>query len=202
MDDAGVADAFYTVLSIGIVLVAALAVSGVVLSATAGQGMDAGARLADYGAPGGLKPGIYSFYYAVDGPQSDPGSGDPDDIVLRRLASEGTDAAIAFNASTAPPATPETMGAVIWSGFLYAPADGDYELELSGAGAAWLWVDGRMAADNGFSDTARKKELTLELSKGHHAIKVKYFYPELSASSCTLSWKQSGRMVPLGPLYR
>ncbi len=201
MDDSGVADAFYTVLSIGIVLVAALAVSTVVLSATAGQGKDAGALLADYGARGGLKPGLYSFYYAVDGPQSDYTSGDPSDIVLKRLVSEGTDAAIAFNASTAPPAAPDTMGAVIWSGFLYAPEDGDYELELDSAGAAWLWVDGHMVADNGFSGTARQKEFTLKLSKGYHALKAKYFYPGLSSSSCTLSWRKGGRMVPLGSLY-
>lgn len=75
MDDSGVADAFYTVLSIGIVLVAALAVSGVVLSATAGQGKDAGARLADYGE--GREKGLYSFYYAVDEARSDYASGDP-----------------------------------------------------------------------------------------------------------------------------
>jgi hypothetical protein len=197
MDDWGVADAFYTVLSIGIVLVAALAVSGVVLSATAGQGRDA---MPAYS--GGTREGLYSFYYAVDEAKSDYLSGDPGDIVLRRLASEGTEKAIAFNASTAPPSAPGTAGAVIWSGSLYVPADGDYELELSSLGLAWLWVDGSMVADNPFSDTVVSKELTLQLSKGYHPLKAKYFYAELSSASCSLCWKQGGQMVPVSPLYR
>jgi hypothetical protein len=199
MDDSGVADAFYTVLSIGIVLVAALAVSGVVLSSIE-QGRDVDAGIADFG--GGMKGGLYSFYYAVDGPRSDYLSGDPDDIVLERLAQEGADKAIAFNASTAPPAAPDTMGAVIWSGFLYAPDDGDYELELSGRGAAWLWVDGSMVGGNNFFDTAWSKGLALKLSKGYHAFKAKYFYPELRSASCSLSWMQGGRMVPMSSFYR
>jgi hypothetical protein len=201
MDDSGVADAFYTVLSIGIVLVAALAVSGVVLSATVGQGKDADARLADFGA-GGMKEGLYSFYYAVDTSRSDYLSGDPDDIVLKRLASEGADKAIAFNASTAPPSAPGTMGALIWSGFLYVPADDNCEFELSSPGAAWLWVDGSMVAGNHFSDKVQSKKLALKLSKGYHAFKAKYFYPELRSASCSLSWKQGGRMVPVMSFYR
>ncbi len=198
MDDTGIADAFYTVLSIGIVLVAALAVSGVVLSSVE-QGRGAADRLA---GQGGVKPGLYSFYYAVDGPRSDLKSGDASDIVLKRLACEGVDGAIAFNASAAPPAAPLAMGAVIWSGYLYAPSDGDYMLRLSGNGAAWLWVDGDMAAGGRFSENGRPKELELKLSKGRHAFKAKYVYQDLSSASCSLSWKQGRDFVPVRPFYR
>jgi hypothetical protein len=197
MDDSGVADAFYTVLSIGIVLVAALAVSGVVLSATAGQGGDA---MPDYS--GGTREGIYSFYYAVDSAKSDYLSGDPGDIVLRRLASEGTENAIAINASTASPSAPDTDGAVIWSGFLYVPADGNYELELSSLGQAWLWVDGGIVAANRLPVARQVTPVTLQLTKGYHPLKAKYFYPELSSASCSLCWKQGGHIVPVSPLYR
>jgi len=60
MDDSGVADAFYTVLSIGIVLVAAIAVSAVVLSTTTRQGGDAAAQIAGYGEQG-LSKGLIAF---------------------------------------------------------------------------------------------------------------------------------------------
>ncbi len=201
MDDMGVADAFYTVLSVGIVLIAALAVSSVVLSTTAGQGKEAAAQLGDFGA-GGMKQGLYSFYYAVDEARSDYMSGDPGDIVLARLASEGADEAIDFNAGTAPPSAPGTMGTVIWSGYLYVPKDGTYELELASTGAAWVWVDGSMVAENHYTRTAPSKNFTLELARGHHAFKAKYFYPELGTASCSLSWKQGGGMHAVGTFYR
>jgi len=129
-------------------------------------------------------------------------SGGPDDIVLKRLASEGTEEAIAFNASAAPLSAPRTSGAVIWSGYLYVPADVNCEFELSSLGAAWLWVDGSMVASNHFSDMVRSQKLALKLSKGYHAFKAKYFYPELSSASCSLSWKQGGRMVTVSSFYR
>jgi hypothetical protein len=200
MDDSGVADAFYTVLSIGIVLVAALAVSGVVLSATVGQGKDADARLANFGA-GGMKKGLYSFYYTVDGSRGIYLSGDPDDVVPKRLAREGTDDSLAFNASTAP-AAPGTMGAVLWSGYVYVPSNGSYAFELSSAGQAWLWVDGNFVAANRLPIVRQVKPFTLQLSKGYHPFKAKYFYPELRSASCSLSWKQGGRMVPVRSFYR
>ncbi|HTX44386.1 MAG TPA: PA14 domain-containing protein [Methanocella sp.] len=195
MDDSGVADAFYTVLSIGIVLVAALAVSGVVLSSVE-QGRDPG--LADLG---GMEKGLYSFYYAVDGPRSDYLSGDPDDIVPERLSREGADEAVAFNASVAPSA-PGAMAAVLWSGFLYVPSDGAYELQLSSAGQAWVWVDGVIVAANRDPAVVQVSPFTLQLSRGYHPFKAKYFYPELRLASCSLSWKQGGRMVTVGSFYR
>lgn len=201
MDDSGVADAFYTVLSIGIVLVAALAVSGVVLSATMGQGKDADARLADFGA-GGMKKGLYSFFYAVDGANSDYLSGDPDDVVLRRLSLEEVDGAIAFNASTAPPSAPGTMGAVIWSGYVYVPLDGSYTFELRSTGGSWLWVDGCIVAENRLPLAPQVKTFILYLTKGYHPLKAKYFYPEQRLASCSLSWQQGGRMVPVSSFYR
>ncbi len=201
MDNTGIADAFYTVLSVGIVLVAALAVSSVVLSATAGQGKEAGERLADFGA-GGMKPGLYSFYYTVDDARSNHTSGDPADIVPGRLASEGTDDTVNFNAGTTPPSAPGTMGAVIWSGYLYAPEGGVYEFELSSVGPAWGGVDGSLVAGSGFSEAPRSERFALELPKGNHAFKAKYFYPELSAASCSLSWKQGEGVETVGSFYR
>lgn len=198
MDDSGVADAFYTVLSIGIVLVAALAVSGVVLSATVEQGKDA--RIADFVA-GGMKEGLYSFYYTVDIPRSDYLSGDPDDIVLKRLALEGTVDSLAFNAHTAPSA-PGMMGAVLWSGYVYVPSEGSYAFELGSTGQAWLWVDGNIVAANRYPIARQVKPFTLQLSKGYHPFKAKYFYPELRSASCSLSWDQGGRMVPVSSFYR
>ena len=77
-DDRGIADAFYTVLSAGIVLLAGLAISSVVLNTATHQGQAVADRL---DAPGGtgLKKGLYTFYYAA-GQSADFTSADPDRI--------------------------------------------------------------------------------------------------------------------------
>jgi hypothetical protein len=201
MDDRGVADAFYTVLSIGIVLVAAIAVSGVVLSAATTQGDEAAAQMAGYGE-GGLKKGLYCFYYEVDGARSDADSGDSDSIVFQRLALERADDAIALNFSNAPPGAPTSSGAALWSGYLYVPESGSYELELKSAGQAWLWIDGSLAADNRVPGVSQSKTFMLNLTRGNHPVKAKYFYPELQVASCSLDWKLDGRFVPVNAFYR
>lgn len=194
MDDSGVSDAFYTVLSIGIVLIAAIAISGVVLSATMKQGEEAGAEMAGYGTNGGMMKGLYCFYYAIDRANSDYLSGDPDEIALQRLAVENTVDAIDFNRSAAPQNAPGQMGVVLWSGYLYAPAQGSYAFELRSAGEAWLWVDGNMAANNS-RPTSQAKAFTLQLAKGYHPLKAKYFYADMNAASCSLYWSQGSQPV-------
>jgi|GEM_PF-4290308 len=194
MDDSGVADAFYTVLSIGIVMVAALAISGVVLSTTLKQGSDAGAQIAGYGA-GGMEKGLYGFYYAVDTTRSDLSSSDPNDIVLKDLAVEKKDSMIAFSSNGAPSAVPGPQGAVIWSGYLYVPSGGSYSFELKSQGSVWAWLDGNPVK-------LSSKAFTVQLSKGYHPIKLKYYYPDLHSASCTLSWKQDGQLVPVSSFYR
>jgi hypothetical protein len=201
MDDSGVADAFYTVLSIGIVLVAAIAVSAVVLSTTTKQGGEAAAQMAGYGEQG-LSKGLYCFYYAVDSSHSNLASGDPDDIVLQRLSLERIDSAIALDSSSALDDAPDTMGMALYSGYLYAPESGSYRLELTSSGQAWLWVDGSIAADNRVPLVPQSKAFTLYLSKGNHPLKLKYFYPDIRSASCHLNWEQDGAFVPVRSFNR
>ena len=201
MDDAGVADAFYTVLSIGIVLVAAIAVSGVVLSTTGRQGAQAAAALAGYG-DSGLSKGLYCFYYKADSGHSDFASGDPDDIVLQRQSLERTDQSIALNFSTIPSTAPPGNGMALWSGYLYIPAAGSYTLELKSSSQAWLWIDGSEAAENNKPATSQTKTFTLALTKGNHQLKLKYFYVDKGTASCSLRWLQGGTFVPVTSFNR
>lgn len=201
MDDSGVADAFYTVLSIGIVLVAAIAVSGVVLSTTTKQSGDVAAQIAGYG-DGGLKKGLYCFYFTADGAQSNITSGDPDAIVLQKLSLESTGDRIALNSTSAPANAPASLGMALWSGYLYVPEAGSYAFELKSAGQAWLWVDGNIAAENRQPRTLQSKTFTLTLAKGNHPVKMKYFYPEIRTASCSLDWKQGGGFVPVRSFNR
>ncbi len=201
MDDSGVADAFYTVLSIAIVMTAAIAVSGVVLSTATRQGNEAGAQVASFGNDG-MQKGLYALYYAVDTQRSDYSSGDPNGIVLKKLVLEKTDGTIALNASSLPPGAPATQGVVLWSGYCYAKAAGNYVFELKSMSQAWLWIDGELVASNVGPGFSSPKTVTLHMETGYHTIKLKFFYPEAGLAFCTLSWQQGSQMVPVGPLYR
>jgi hypothetical protein len=201
MDDSGVADAFYTLLSIAIVLVAAIAVSGVVLSSTMKQGKDVGDRISSFGDTV-MKKGLYGFYYAIDADRSDFSSADPNDIVLRKLISERADTVISFNKSSAPKAMPVTNGAVIWSGYLNIPADRDYVLELSGSGRIWLWLDDKLLEYGSFSGAEPSMTFTLHLTKGYRPLKIKFAYQSLNTANCNLSWQYDGHMDPINTFLR
>jgi hypothetical protein len=205
MDDKGVADAMYTVMSVAIVMVLAIAVSGVVLSTTMKQSDDVNSQVTAYDA-GGMRKGACVFYYTVDALASDFSSGDPNDIVLKSSEGERTDLSVAFSAANAPDNAPGNDGCVIWSGYVYAPSDGTYMFQLASSDGSWLWVDGSQAIDNhGQHGMQAIKSSGIQLTKGYHTVKVRYFYRSIQAASCTLSWDSGaagGMMETIGTLYR
>jgi len=187
-DDRGIADAMYTMMSIAIVMMLALAVSGVVLSTTMKQGKDVSAKVAAYDT-GGMRKGACAFYFAVDAAGSDLASSDPNAIVLKSSAGETYDQSIDLNAASAPAKAPRGDGCVIWSGYVYAPADSSYVFRLASSDGSWLWVDDTLAIDNhGRHGLQAINSASITLTKGYHLVKVRYFYRDLQSASCTLSW--------------
>lgn len=202
MDDSGVADAFYTVLSVGIVMIAAIAVSGIVLSTTMKQGKDVNDRLAGFDAAG-MKKGLYGFYYSVDQARSDFSSADPNDIVLKKLAVESADGSIDFGPQSAPGRAPAGYGCVIWSGYMYIHEDGNYQFTLDSTYSVWAWIDGTLSAyQRSSGDLPASRPFTVKLTRGYHPIKVRYFYADLRLARCKLSYMQGSSMVPVTSLYR
>ena len=203
-DDRGIADAMYTMMSIAIVMMLALAVSGVVLSTTMKQGKDVSAKVAAYDT-GGMRKGACAFYFAVDAAGSDFASSDPNAIVLKSSAGETYDQSIDFNAASAPAKAPRSDGCIIWSGYAYAPADGTYVFQLASSPGSWLWVDDSLAIDNhGQHGLQAIKSSGIMLTKGYHQVKVRYFYRDLPGASCALSWDSghAGTFEPVADLYR
>ena len=122
-DDRGIADAMYTMMSVAIVMILAIAVSGVVLSTTMKQGTAVSSQVSAYDTEG-MRKGISALYFAVDPAVSDFASGDPNQIVLKSSGGENIDKTIAFSPASAPGTAPGEDGCVIWTGYVYAPADG------------------------------------------------------------------------------
>jgi hypothetical protein len=104
-DDRGIADAFYTVLSTGIVLLAGLAIASVVLNAAAHQGQAVADRLDAPGA--GYQKGLYAFYYTAD-KSADFSSADPCRIPPGGYVTLRTEPGIALSKSGLPKAPRHT----------------------------------------------------------------------------------------------
>jgi hypothetical protein len=174
-DDRGIADAFYTVLSAGIVLLAGLAISSVVLNTATHQGQAVADRL---DAPGGtgLKKGLYTFYYVAD-QSADFASSDPGRIPPGSFIALRPEPAIAISKTSLPPDAPTAGGMAIWAGYIYVDRAGDYTFELESVDGSWLWVDGVLIADNhGIHPKKTVYSASIHLAEGRHAVKARYFY--------------------------
>ena len=203
-DDRGIADAMYTMLSVAIVMIMAIAISGVVMSTTMKQGTDANAKIAAYDT-GGMIKGACALYFTIDSANSDFAATDPDKITLKSSAGERVDETISFSRASAPSYIPASDGCVIWSGYVCVPADGTYVFRLTSRDGSWLWIDGNLTIDDhGVHALQTVNSNGIALTKGYHLVKVRYFYRDLSTASCTLCWNagKSGNMETVSALYR
>jgi len=189
--DQGVADAFYTVLSTGLVVLAGLAIAAVVLGVAGQQGTAVADRLDGPGGTG-LKKGLYAFYYTVDQPadyaSADPGGVPPGDFVASR-----TEPSIALDSDSLPPGAPPSGGMAVWTGYVLISEAGDYAFELESAGGSWLWVDGAMIADNHGDHPLRAVcSPAIPLIAGRHAVKARYFYTDAEQAFCKVRINADG----------
>jgi hypothetical protein len=190
-DDRGIADAFYTVLSAGIVLLAGLAISAVVLNVAAHQGQAAADRLDATGGTG-LKRGLYTFYYAAD-PGADFSSADPGRIPPGDFVGLYPEPSIALNGPGLPPGAPASGGLAIWAGYVSAGEAGDYVFELESVDGSWLWVDGILVADNhGIHPKKAVYSAAVHLDAGRHSIKARYFYTSAESAWCHVLFSAGG----------
>lgn len=202
LNDSGIADAFYTIMAVTVVVIMGIVVSGVVLSVTAKQGSDASDMLSGISSAG-MKNGIYGFYYTIDSANSDLSSSDPGDIILKSLSAERIDNLINIPAEDRPSNTPDADGSILWTGYLYVPEDGSYKFELKSRDGSWLWIDGSLKIDNhGLHALKSVQSSEIPLSRGYHPVKVFYFYRSLKDACCVLSWDGTGLMAPVDTLCR
>jgi hypothetical protein len=185
-DDRAIADAFYTVLSAGIVVMAGLAISAVVLGMAGQQGKAVAGQIGGIGEAG-MEKGLYAFYYTVDVSgdlsSSDPGLIPPGDYLCTR-----TDSGISLDRSALPGNAPASGGMAVWAGYVAIREPGDYTFRLESADGSWLWVDGSLIADNhGVHPSSTVYSIPVHLSAGYHAIKAKCFYTDANTASCHIS---------------
>jgi hypothetical protein len=182
-DDRGIADAFYTVLSIGIVLLAGLAISSVVLNTATHQSQALADRLDTPGSTG-LKKGLYTFYYAAD-QSADYTSADPGMIPPGSFVTMRPEPSIALSPAGLPAGAPASGGIAIWAGYIHIDVAGDYVFELESVDGSWLWVDGIIIADNhGVHIKKAVYSDTVHLEAGRHTIKVRCFYTDAQNAWC------------------
>lgn len=190
-DDRAIADAFYTVLSAGIVLLAGLAISSVVLNVAMHQGQAVADRL-DIPGGSGLKKGLYAFYYTTDA-SADLSSPAPGSIQPGGYVTLRTEAAITLSKSGLPPGAPASGGMAVWAGYLCVDRAGDYTFQLESVDGSWLWVDGTLIADNhGIHPKKAAYSAPVHLDAGHHPIKARYLYTDMESAWCRVLISDGG----------
>ncbi|CAJ35771.1 PA14 domain-containing protein [Methanocella arvoryzae] len=195
MDDRGISDAFFTVMSIGIVVLAGILIASTVLAFASSHGKTAADQLKELQEPG-LKKGVSAFYYTIDPATSDLASADPNKILPDSYATRRTENAISADASTLPEEAPDQNGMIIWTGYVAIPAEGTYTFTLDSAGGSWLWIDGRqIVANPGNHPRASVSSLPVQLSAGLHRIKARYYYT--SEAFCKVTCSHEGHAQEL-----
>ncbi len=190
MDDQGISDAFYTVMSIGIVVLAGILIGSVVLSFAGNQAKAEEDRLKGLQEPS-MERGLTAFYYTIDPAISDLSSADPNKILPDRYIDCRTDPSVSVDSTTLPRDAPDSNGMVIWTGYITVPGDGDYTFSLNSAGGSWLWIDGILTGDNhGNHPQSSANSASVHLSTGQHKIKARYFYS--SQVLCKVTCTQNG----------
>ncbi|WP_424357834.1 PA14 domain-containing protein [Methanocella sp. MCL-LM] len=194
-NDEGISDAFFTVMSIGIVVVAGILIASIVITYAGSQGKAASDRLEGLQEPG-MERGVSALYYTIDPSTSDLSSADPNKIPPDSYVSRRTDSTISTDRSSLPGEAPATNGMVIWTGYVIIPSEGDYTFTLDSAGGSWLWIDGRLIADNhGNHPRSSVSSTPVHLSAGQHRIKARYYYT--NEPFCRVTCSQDGRIVEL-----
>jgi hypothetical protein len=89
---------------------------------------------------------------------------------------------------------------VRWEGALYVPVDGAYRLWLTASGPAALRVDGRQVA-NVDSDGRETDDVSLELTRGSHPIRVQYARRAARSPDLKVEWDVDGQRQALRVPY-
>jgi fibro-slime domain-containing protein len=71
--------------------------------------------------------------------------------------------------------TPPDTFSITWSGAILVPRDGTYTFATASDDGSWVYVDRRLVVDNGGSHVKQLAKGSVTLTRGVHAIYVKYF---------------------------
>src|SRR5262249_1258986 len=119
-------------------------------------------------------------------------SGDPVKTVV------DTPSTAAFNAAGGGAVVPRFSAS--WSGWIIAPRDDAYTFATTSDDGSWVYVDNALVVDNGGAHArATNTGPTIRLSRGPHAVFVRYFQ---DGGDAELAWRWqrgAGRFNPVAP---
>jgi alpha-D-xyloside xylohydrolase len=113
------------------------------------------------------------------------------------LVATQTDAQVDFDWTAAPPAgLPHDHYSVRWTGFIEAPAAGDYTLMASADDAMRVWIDDQLVISNWNSPSLQTYNAKLNFAaNSRHRVKMEYNQGTHNAT-VRLAWRTSSPVVP------
>jgi hypothetical protein len=91
----------------------------------------------------------------------------------------------------------------VWTGVVFAPRAGEYLFTVTSDDGSWVLLDGVTVIDNGGHHGAETRTARLHLTRGPHALTVRYFDAG-GLGVINFSWRATGlvaRAFPAGVLY-
>jgi beta-glucosidase len=96
-----------------------------------------------------------------------------------------------FGSGEPAPELPVNMFSVRWTGFLDAPATGDYLMATTSDDGSRLFIDDALVVDNWGNHSSRTVTATVHLDAGPHAVRIEY-YDNTGNASVTFGWAPPG----------
>ncbi len=97
----------------------------------------------------------------------------------------------AFGSGEPGPELPVDNFSIRWTGTLTAPTTGDYVLGTTSDDGSMLFIDDKLAVDNGGTHAATTVTATVHLDAGPHSLRLEYF-DATGGASVTLGWLPPG----------
>ena len=157
----------------------------------------------------GIKGEYYNINRAQTGPPatilSDPGNFDAYAPAATAIADD-----INLATTTANPFDPHGVNigvddiAARWTGYVYAPADGDYTFYTTSDDGSAMWVDDTKVVDNDFWQGMTTRSGIINLTEGYHKIAVGW-YEGGGGAGVIAEWTPPGAaraVIPAGSLFQ
>ncbi len=139
----------------------------------------------------GVGPGLFATYYSYDQNNGNFIVNDPSQITVNQPPVI-TAVNLTSHMNAPPIVSTLRFFESVWTGAIYAPVSGTYQLTLGSAQGSWLDIDGVRTISNGSFHGVVEVTKAVSLTAGLHRVKITLYRWDFSAFDLYLRWAPPG----------
>jgi uncharacterized membrane protein len=139
----------------------------------------------------GIGPGLFATYYSYDPEHGRFITDDPSQITVN-LPPVATTVNLTSRIQAPPFVNSLRFFESVWTGAIFAPVAGTYQLTLGSAQGSWLDIDGVRTIDNGSFHGIVEVTRPVVLTAGPHAVKIILYRWDFNGFDLYLRWAPPG----------